>query len=156
MPCQLFSNSITSLRPQGLCLFCFLLEMGHSAFSVERKNAWIKNTLKSLVSRGFWLYWLKLSQSIWLAFCRLTSGVLSSTWILLFGILLFICCGMESIGVRSLISTKSCYIDQALLEFTVVLQPQPQPPKFWNYRHDPLCLGNGGFLCGNTDLNSEG
>lgn len=42
---------------------------------------------------------------------------------------------------------KVLYIAQAVLELVAV--PQPQPPKFWNYRHAPLYLAKGGFLYGN-------
>lgn len=120
MLCQLFSNSITSPRPQGLCLLCSLLEMGLQCIFCWKKECTNKNTPGSLASRGFRLYWLKLSQSIWLVSCRLTSGLLSSTWTITFWNFLFICYEWKAIGGRPLLSIKaSC---TALL-FLNLLQP---------------------------------
>lgn len=147
MLCQLFSNSITSPRPQGLCLLCSLLEMGLQCIFCWKKECTNKNTPGSLASRGFGLYWLKLSQSIWLVFCRLTSGLLSSTYYFLEFSLHML--WMESYWREASSFNKGFLYSPALLELAAVLQPHP--PKFWNYRNASLCLAKR-----NAEGNSEG
>lgn len=155
MPCQLFSDSITSLRPQGLCLFCSLLEMAHQCIFFWKKECTNKKYFKEPSFQGILAL---LTQAVteqygWLSVGWLQVYFHQSEYYFLEFYSSYVM-AWKVIGVRFLISTKSCNIDQALLEFSVVLQSQP--PKYWNYRHAPLCLANGGFLCGNADLNSEG